>query len=157
MNTIIRPANAHEADELTALCMLSKQSNGYDDEFMASCAEELKVTRAHIVENNFWVTERDAICGCACLKIEPNAKTGEIEAFFIHPDFQNLGIGTLLWKQLLDIAIKNRLTKLHLDADPFAESFYSKLGFTTVGQVPSGSIEGRNIPYMEMSLIKALD
>ena len=152
METKIRPAKVDEADELSALCMISKQSHGYDDAFMTLCVDELKVTSERINEGSFWVAERGSICGCACLQTTGEFSVGEVTTFFIHPDFQNQGVGSLLWKQILKIAHERNLTKLHLDADPFAEPFYAKLGFKTVGRTPSGSIEGRTIPYMELLL-----
>ena len=41
---------------------------------------------------------------------------------------------------------------LHLDADPFAVPFYTAMGFTVEGFVPSGSIEGRELPHMTYEL-----
>jgi len=152
MITKVRPARPEEADDLTALCMRSKRSQGYDDAFMALCAGELKVTPARIEKGRFWVAERDAVCGCACLCISDDGRVGEVEAFFVDPDCQKQGVGKLLWKQILSSAVESGLTRLHLDADPFAEGFYRKLGFKTVGRVPSGSIPGRTLPYMEMRL-----
>ena len=152
MGTIIRMARPEEADELTALCMISKQSHGYDADFMSLCADELRVTPEDIKQGEFWVAEQGRLCGCACLHVERGAATGEVKTLFIHPDYQKQGVGRLLWDQILSSAQDSKLEKLHLDSDPFAEPFYQKLGFRTVGQSPSGSIEGRMIPYMEFDL-----
>jgi N-acetylglutamate synthase-like GNAT family acetyltransferase len=150
MEIRIRPARLDDAEALTNLSMLSKQSNGYDDEFMDLCADELRVTRAGIRQSQFWIAEADSICGCACVRIESDEKSGEVDAFFIHPDWQRMGVGSLLWCQILQYAKAKGLLFLHLDADPNAEPFYRKLGFQTVRQTPSGSIVGRTIPYMEL-------
>ena len=48
----IRKATLDDCTALTDLCMRSKQSNGYDDVFMAMCAEELKV-------RDSWIEEHD--------------------------------------------------------------------------------------------------
>lgn len=153
VRTLIRPARIDEADELTALCMVSKQSNGYDGDFMALCADELRVTPSRILGSMFCVAEREYLCGCACLHIEHGTTTGDVRAFFVHPDCQGQGVGGLLWKRILKCAQSRGLSRIHLDADPFAESFYTRLGFRTIGQSPSGSIAGRTIPHMELILV----
>ena len=152
MNIILRSATIDDAEELTDLCMVSKKSHGYDENFMERCKDELTVTPRQIQDNYFWVAECDIICGCTCLKVDADKTTGEIEAFFVHPEFQKLGVGRILWNKIIQTAHKDRLSMLHLASDPFAEGFYKKLGFTTTRYVPSGSIAGRTIPYMEMSL-----
>ncbi|MBT3373681.1 MAG: GNAT family N-acetyltransferase [Rhodospirillaceae bacterium] len=152
----IRPARPDEIGVLTALCMRSKQSNGYDDAFMAACREELTVTQADLAVGEYWVAEAvaeaDAVCGCACLLAEPNARSGEIHAFFIDPEQKRQGIGRLLWQKLLERAQDRQLVELYLDADPNAVPFYQDLGFVVVGSKPSGSIPGREIPHMRITL-----
>ncbi|MEN0041906.1 MAG: GNAT family N-acetyltransferase [Pseudomonadota bacterium] len=61
-------------------------------------------------------------------------------------------MGKALWWELLAAARADGLTTLRLDADPFAERFYERLGFRTIGRSPSGSIAGRTIPLMELHL-----
>ncbi len=152
MSIKIRRARLEENAVLTELSMRSKQSNGYDDRFMAACQDELTVTQARMIEGEYWVAESDIICGCACLLADPENHSGEVHAFFIDPDWQRKGIGLLLWQKLLQRAKTKALSNLHLDADPFAVPFYEALGFKVVGEVPSGSIAGRRLPYMTMGI-----
>ena len=151
MDVTIRHAWTTDAEAMTALCLRSKRSNGYDDAFMAACAAELAVTPARLRDERFHVAERSGgIVGCAGLV--QGGTTGEVVSFFVDPDHQGHGIGRLLWKALLDEAQRARLHRLHLDADPAAEGFYRQLGFATVGRSPSGSIPGRTLPFMERHL-----
>lgn len=152
MKIRIRQARLEEADILTNLSMRSKQSNGYDDIFMEACRTELTVTEERLLTGEYWVAESDIVCGCACIDIDPNSRSGEVHAFFIDPDWQRKGIGRLLWQKIVESARAKGLVHLHLDADPFAVPFYESLGFKTVGEVPSGSIKGRSIPHMTLSL-----
>jgi len=152
MNITIRKARADDTGELTDLIMRSKSSNGYDEAFMAACYDELAVTPERLVEGEYWLAEADALCGCACLLVDGNGTSGEVHAFFIDPDFQGKGIGRLLWQKLLERANAQGLSKLHLDSDPFAVPFYQAMGFIVTGQTPSGSIPGRFLPYMTLSL-----
>jgi len=146
MELIIRPARIDEAGALTALCLRSKRSNGYDDAFMAACVAELTVTPERLAQGGFWVAERQGPCGCAALR------AGEVETFFVDPDSKGQGIGRALWGAVLAHAHETGMTVLHLDADPAAEGFYRRLGFETVGRAPSGSIPGRTLPRMERRL-----
>ncbi len=146
----IRRAALSDRGALTDLCMRSKQSNGYDDAFMAQCAEELRVREAWITEDDFWLAEADTgrPVGCIRLSVSQDGTTGEVETCFVDPDWQGRKIGRALFEKLLDEARRLKLTRLGLDADPLAEPFYARMGFETIGRSPSGSIPGRTLPRM---------
>ncbi|OED38816.1 hypothetical protein AB833_18160 [Chromatiales bacterium (ex Bugula neritina AB1)] len=144
-----RPADVHT---LTQIAFRSKQSNGYDDKFMQACKMELAVTESDLESSEFWVAERDALCGFVCLRLIEGSAAGEVASFFIDPDHQQQGIGSLLWQALLQRARQLELTNLQLASDPAATGFYENLGFRVSGQVPSGSIAGRTLPQMTLDL-----
>ena len=148
---IIRRATRGEAPALTALVMASKQSNGYDDAFMAACADELRVTPEDIDTQPYWVADDSGLLGCVCLS--QCKDVGTIETFFIHTDHKRKGIGRALWHEVIREANNRKLTLLKLDADPEAVQFYGALGFKTVSEAPSGSIPGRMLPHMQLSLL----
>ncbi|MDP6876881.1 MAG: GNAT family N-acetyltransferase [Alphaproteobacteria bacterium] len=148
----LRRARLDDNNVLTALFFRSKQSNGYDDAFMAACREELTVTADDLKAGEYWIAETHEVCGCACLLPDPDRPTGEVHAFFIDPNHQRQGVGRLLWQKLLERARAQNLVELRLDADPFAVPFYRKLGFEIVGTMPSGSIPGREIPHMKIAI-----
>ena len=151
MTIEIRRARSDEATILTDLSLRSKRSNGYDDAFMEACREELTVTASRLDEGEYWVAQSDVVCGCACL-LDSGDGYGEVHAFFIDPDFQRRGIGRALWLKLVERAKTRAISTLSLDADPAAVPFYRALGFIEVGRAPSGSIEGRTLPRMEIRL-----
>lgn len=159
MDIAIRPATADDHDRLTQLSMRSKQSNGYDDAFMQACRDELTVSRADVLAGDWWVAESAAprvggerpLRGCACLLAGAD-NTAELHAFFIDPDFQRRGVGRLLWGKILKRAIAMRVKRIVLDSDPNAVPFYLALGFHVIGEKPSGSIAGRMLPHMAISL-----
>lgn len=145
----LRRARGEDAPSLTALVYISKQSNGYDDAFMASCTDELRVTSDDIATTHFLLAEEapGLPLGCACLTPQ-----GEISAFFIHPDHKRRGIGRKLWAGIMAAAKAQNLARLTLDADPAAVPFYHAMGFEMITEVPSGSIPGRVLPKMALSL-----
>jgi len=152
MDISIRRARPDEADALTELSIRSKRSNGYDDQFMAACREELTVTEDCLTAGEYWVAECGGLCGCACLLAGRGGRSGEIHAFFIDPQWQRKGIGRLLWEKLLERAKARGLVELHLDADPAAVPFYEAMGFRVTGSAPSGSIPGRSLPRMTLAM-----
>ena len=150
--TRVRRAEPTDAEALTGLSLRSKRSNGYDGCFMAACREELTVTAERLERGEYWLAESDELLGYACLVEDSAGGTGEVHAFFVEPRWQGKGVGRLLWNKLRERARAKGLVGLHLDADPAAAPFYERLGFRTVGQAPSGSIPGRTLPYMTITL-----
>lgn len=148
----IRRAKTDEAQILTDLTMRAKQSNGYDDAFMEACRQELTVTASHIVEAEYWVAETDVIAGIVCLAQGQCSSEGEVHSFFIDPQWQRQGLGRLLWNKISERAQQKLFNTIQLAADPAAVPFYQSLGFTITHYVPSGSIQGRLLPHMEISL-----
>lgn len=148
----IRAARPNDRETLTELCMRSKRSNGYDDAFMALCTEELRVQDLWITEDDFWIAE--ALDGrvVGCIRLSSEGGIGELETCFVDPDWKGKGVGKRLFEALHEKAKTIGLELIGLDADPFAEPFYARMGFRTIGRSPSGSIPGRTLPRMEMNL-----
>ncbi len=152
MTLTIRRAVPEDAADLTRIAYLSKQSNGYDDAFMAACADELRITPKDITDDMIWVAETNQPLGCVTLVLNTETRSGQVSSFFIHPESKRQGVGKALWRVVLIAAREQKLQRLHLDADPAAVPFYEAMGFTTVGQKPSGSVPGRFLPLMELHL-----
>ena len=148
----LRLANSDDVGALTELSILSKSSNGYDESFMAKCRDDLTVTEGQLLQGEYWIVETTVLCGFACLNTNYETRSGKLHSFFIAPDLQRKGVGQLLWQKILQRAKTKSLKTLHLDADPFAVPFYTAMGFTVEGFVPSGSIEGRELPHMTYEL-----
>ncbi|MET1411524.1 GNAT family N-acetyltransferase [Roseibium sp. HPY-6] len=148
----IRTAALKDKDTLTDLCMRSKQSNGYDDAFMALCTDELRVQDLWITDNDFWIAETPDGRVVGCIRLSVDSGIGELETCFVDPDWKGKGVGKRLFEALQKKAKAIDLKLIGLDADPFAEPFYTRMGFRTVGRSPSGSIPGRTLPRMELNL-----
>ena len=85
--------------------------------------------------------------------MEDDGETGELETCFVDPAWQGRRVGRALFDALHERARSLGLVRIGLDADPFAEPFYARMGFKTIGRSPSGSIPGRTLPRMELILI----
>ena len=64
----------------------------------------------------------------------------------------NIGVATRLFASVMHEAKLKEVADIIVHSDPNAESFYQKLGFKTIDRVASGSIAGRTLPLMKMSL-----
>ncbi|MCV0426264.1 MAG: GNAT family N-acetyltransferase [Roseibium sp.] len=155
----IRKAKLTDKDSLTDLSMRSKQSNGYDDAFMAQCVEELRVRASWIEDHDFWVAEAQdgKLVGCIRLSMEPAMRSGELETCFVDPDWKGKGVGRQLFDRLFARAVSGGLSRVGVDSDPEAEPFYARMGFRTIGRSPSGSIPGRTLPRMELILARDIE
>jgi N-acetylglutamate synthase-like GNAT family acetyltransferase len=152
MSLRLRPATVEDCDALTDVVFRSKQSNGYDDDFMEACRAELTVTEATLARAKLWLAEDDGvILGCAALT-DHSTVQGEVSLFFVDPDVQGRGVGRMLWATLFRLAHEQKLKTLFLDADPSAVGFYEKQGFVEIGSAPSGSIADRTLPKMQLTL-----
>ena len=119
---------------------------------MAACREELTVTPSRMAAGEYWVVESGAVRGFVCLAGDAEGDTAEIDAMFVDPAFQRQGVGRMLWRKVLERARSRGVAVLYLDADPSAVPFYEAMGFAVVGEAPSGSLNGRMLPRMELRL-----
>ncbi|MBY8881122.1 GNAT family N-acetyltransferase [Actinacidiphila acidipaludis] len=152
----VRPARPDEAELLTALVLRSKAHWGYDAAFMAACRDELAVTAEKVAEHRTAVVELAGGEGPATVAgmvtVEGEPPHGAIGMLFVDPGAMGRGVGRLLYGHALRVAAGLGITRLSIDADPYAEAFYRTMGAVTVGRVPSGSVPGRTLPLMEVEI-----
>jgi GNAT superfamily N-acetyltransferase len=71
---------------------------------------------------------------------------------FVEPQAIGQGIGRLLFERTIAAGRDRGFTQLTIDADPNAEPFYRAMGAVRIGTVPSGSIVGRVLPQMVVTI-----
>jgi GNAT superfamily N-acetyltransferase len=148
---LIRPAQTEEAALLGDLALRSKAYWGYDEAFIAACREELTVRESEVERRRATVAQRDGrILGFATL--EGEAPEGILGMMFVDPDAIGRGIGRLLFEHVIATARKLGFVRVTIHADPNAEPFYQAMGAIRIGTTPSGSIPGRVIPLMAVTL-----
>lgn len=147
----LRSARVAEADDLTELCLRSKAVWGYDASFMDACRAELTMTPAKIETSQVQVAELDGkIAGVARLCFSRDG--AELAALFVEPETQRSGIGRALFDWAAAECRAHGATTMTIEADPGAVPFYRRMGARDVGVVPSGSIPGRFIPRLELTI-----
>ena len=148
---ILRRAQPDDADTLTDLALAGKAFWGYDEDFIEACRAELtfhpdEVARRHIV-----VAEIDgAVTGFYSVDGDPPA--GELGNLWVRPDQIGTGLGRVLWQDALTTAAAAGYVNLDIDAEPFAEGFYLRMGAERIGEVASGSIPGRVLPQLRIAV-----
>jgi GNAT superfamily N-acetyltransferase len=146
---LVRPAWPDEGPVLSALALRSKAHWGYDDDFLEQCRDELTITRGRIGRERTRVAEINGeVAGFSSMEV--HIGMADVCDLFVDPRFISTGIGQLLVNDMLLYACRHGIPLIHVEADPNATAFYARQGFTQCGEVPSGSIPGRNLPLMEM-------
>jgi GNAT superfamily N-acetyltransferase len=149
--TLVRTAVSRETDALSRLTMRSKAHWGYDATFLEACRAELTVTPQMIAEGGVRVAETNSVLQ-GIYRLTVSGRDATIELFYIDPSTIGSGIGRQLWGDLVARAIEAGATKLLIEADPHAEGFYERMGAVRTGSCPSGSIHGRMLPLLELTL-----
>ena len=142
----IRRARPDEADALTALSHRSKASWGYPPALMRHFAEDLRITRRDVAEDETWVVEEGgSVLGVCRLR---RGETAILEDLWVDPSAMGRGVGRRLWEHVVVLARSTGARAIELDADPNATPFYERMGARVIGETPSSAIEGRTLPRM---------
>ncbi|HTE37848.1 MAG TPA: GNAT family N-acetyltransferase [Reyranella sp.] len=145
---VIRPAQAGEAELLTALCVRSKAHWGYDDAFMRMSQASLTVSDADIALGRVLVAiDDDRILGLARVEAD-----GELGMMFVDPPAMGRGAGGALFAAAIAVARRLGARSMPLLADPNAAPFYERMGARFVSHAPSDAIPGRTLPLYEYDL-----
>lgn len=132
----IRRATPNDAKEVKAAHYYAYQVSykGYlPDDYLKNMPFDdaiIERTANHIKEHEYYVAEKDGrVVGFACL-VYPEEKVVEIEALYVHPDFQKQGAGTALINEVCSLKKAEGYTKLVLWTMENGPSlgFYQKQG-----------------------------
>ncbi|GAA3532497.1 hypothetical protein GCM10022222_14720 [Amycolatopsis ultiminotia] len=146
-----RAARPAEAAALSELALRSKAHWGYDEAFLTACRAELTLDPAELVARRTTVAEEgDRLLGFHTLDGAP--PEAELGCLFVEPSAIGTGVGRALWEHAVTTARALGCTRLILEADPFAEPFYLRMGAVRTGTAPSASIPGRELPRMSCPL-----
>jgi GNAT superfamily N-acetyltransferase len=159
---IMRSAARIDLATLSALAVRSKAHWGYDEAFMAACADELAVPESALASEvvrlcegkgariaGFYRLER---CTGSASGMGSAAGPAEIEGFFVDPRFIGRGVGRVLWNDLLRQALAHGISGIICQSDLNAAGFYESMGMRRTGMRPSASIPDRELPVLELEI-----
>lgn len=133
---------------LTDLCMRSKAYWGYDDAFMAACADVLRVTRDDLKHPVAVVRDGPTFAGMVQVRL--NGGEADLAKLFVAPDHMGRGVGTALIGWAKAQARDAGVSALRVESDPDAEAFYLSHGARRIGHTPSEAIPGRMLPLLSL-------
>ena len=147
----LRAARPDEAELLTELALHSKGYWNYDAAFLDACRDELTLAAPDVEKRRTTVAESDdRVLGFTTLEGEPPG--GVLGMMFVAPEAIGRGLGRALFAHTAANARKLGFTELSIDSDPGAEPFYKAMGAERTGSAPSGSIPGRTLPQLTLTL-----
>lgn len=131
--------------------MASKAVWGYSREFLQACRAELSVTPEELngLDAHYFVAEDgEGLAGYYALV---QAEEGlELDALFIAPDRLRRGLGKALLRHAEATALGLGARSIIIQGDPHAEGFYLSAGAARIGERPSASVSGRNLPLFRL-------
>ncbi|MFD1051689.1 GNAT family N-acetyltransferase, partial [Kibdelosporangium lantanae] len=112
---------------MSALVMRSKAYWGYDDAFLASCADELRLRPDDVEPRRTTVLEQGGtVLGVSTL--EGVAPDGVLGLLFVAPEAIRNGIGRTLYEHTLAEAERLGFTRVTIESDYNAVGFYLAMG-----------------------------
>ena len=150
---MIVKASRKDAEALTELALKSKAHWGYSKKQIESWRADLTVTEEMFDKwTVFKYMEDVEIAGFCILNLNEDSDQAILEFLFVLPKYIGKRIGARLLRHAVYIASNQNRKVMNLEADPYAEPFYTKHGFQIIGKAKS-SIPNRFLPVMEKELI----
>jgi len=152
----IREVDPSEAGQLTQLAHLAKAYWGYSPEFMKAFDDELTITPEDLENERFLFrvgVQNGKICSFYALDLESEPDDSlEMTALFVEPTAIGKGYGKRLFEHSVQLSKSLGAECMMIHSDPYAEKFYTKMGAAKVKDIPSRSMEGREIPLLRYDL-----
>lgn len=141
-NILIRKVAHKDLQKIQNVVMKAKQSRFEEEHLSDDIIQEIKNRynpehlKTKIKGNYYFVAETEnnkKIVGIIGFNKEEGSKThNKLSMFFIDPEYQKLGIGTLLYTKVKLTAIKLGCKKMVVSSSPYAEPIYAHFGFKKV-------------------------
>lgn len=149
---MIVKASKKDAETLTEVALTSKAHWGYSQQQIESWKKDLTVTEEMFDEwTVFKYMDETTIVGFCILNLNGENGNATLEFLFVRPKYIGKRIGARLLRHAVYLAASKGRKVMNLEADPYAEPFYTKHGFQTIGKAQS-SVPDRFLPLMEKEL-----
>ncbi|WP_439123135.1 GNAT family N-acetyltransferase [Marivita sp.] len=145
---VLSEADAPTLKALGDLCMRSKAHWGYDNAFMAACADVLRITKKDLKHPFAIIRVGPKYAGITQVTLHKYG--ADLSKLFVCPDHMGKGVGSALvtWAKALAHAAGH--ADLKVESDPAAEAFYARHGAIRIGLAPSEAIPGRMLPLLSI-------
>jgi len=153
MDFAIRPGMPEDAPTLSALALRAKSSWGYPAGWIELWRDALTIRPEYLAGHRSLVAvRRDQIVG-VCV-IEVRGQDASLEHVWVAPELQKRGVGRALVQEALGVAARAGARRVEVESDPFAETFYLRLGARRHGEraAPMPGAPERVLPLLEFVL-----
>ena len=148
----IKPANAQDAQTLTAIAFAAKRHWRYPENWILRWSDALIVSPEYIAQHPTFkaVLEAKPVGFCA---VQIQGTAASLDHLWVLPSCMGRGIGRALFRQAEGTARAKGATRLRIVGDPNAEAFYAKMGASIYGREPANmdAVE-RWLPLFEKTL-----
>ena len=149
----MRRALPSDAGAATRLAFAAKAAWGYPAAWLEQWGPELTITAEYLESHDAFValTDNQPIGICV---LDTSTRPASLEHMWVDPACQRRGIGRELVARALARGRELGLSRVEVQSDPHAESFYTRLGARRIGSVdaPMPGDEGRTLPILEFIL-----
>ena len=150
MNFSIRDAYETDSRELGEIALAAKKTWDYPDSWYELWDETLGITENFITTNKVVVaTINEKPAGFAAVRV--NSRVADLEHMWVLPEYMNKGLGTALFREIVDFCRAIDVRKLRIESDPNATGFYKKMGGRQIGYVDSLP-KPRKLPVFEIDI-----
>jgi predicted GNAT family N-acyltransferase len=146
---VVRKALVGEAAVLRSICLQSKRSWGYSDEFMTRFSEQT-IIDADSISTDYVVVACQGETIIGWLRMLTNRAPMILDDLWVLPTVFGKGVGRLLFTEAISVAKELGQSEFELDSDPNAQGFYERMGCMKVGETFSSM--GRYIPRMRYAV-----
>jgi GNAT superfamily N-acetyltransferase len=147
--TRLRATDAKDLADLSAVCLRSKGHWGYDADFLAACRDDLTVSNTDLAGYLAVTGPKGARTGVVTVLMA--GPIAHLDKLFVDPSHLGQGLGRALMLWAVAQAKTAGATEMRIEADPFAEGFYTHFGATKIGETPSTVFPDRRLPLMRIA------
>lgn len=147
-NENIRDATLNDLNDINYLIQVSKSHWGYDEDFLKRYIKKFCITPEYLKNNTVKLLYSDhKLIGVYSFSFDKDNLL-ELDNFFIHKDFIGKGYGLKLWNLCCHTAIELGKNQFTLWSDPYAATFYLKMGCEKIGVRQSPMLPNRYPPVL---------
>ena len=147
---VVRKALVWEVAVLRSICLQSKRSWGYSDEFMTRFSEQT-IIDADSISTDYVVVASQGETIIGWLRILTNRAPMILDDLWVLPTVFGKGVGRLLFTEAISVAKELGQSEFELDSDPNAQGFYERMGCIKVGETFTSM--GRYVPRMRYAVV----
>ncbi|HEY9515893.1 MAG TPA: GNAT family N-acetyltransferase [Gemmatimonadaceae bacterium] len=153
-NLLIRPATLADIPALTTIAHSAKRAWGYPASWLDLWAPQLTITEVYLRDHIVFVAERDeTVVGFAALDCDDGTQW-QLDHLWVSPEHWLQGIGGQLLTSVLVELRYREVSELHIEADPHAAPFYTRMGAQLVGATPAPmpGMPDRELPLFALTV-----